>query len=340
MSENSTWKESESGLTIRRESELARIPNGDSSPMSEIISRSLVHIQSSRALAAPQMKAGEERKFEIAPGVSIVMCWIPPGEFLMESPKDDVDRQENERRHFVKITRGYWLAKTQTTQDEWEAVMEDNPSHFRGRNLPVEFVRWNDVCGNESRTGGFLAAINLMASGGERFDLPTEAQWEYAARAGIEGQYPGDLGEIAWYGENSDGMTHPVDQKKSNRWGLHDMLGNVWEWCVSRHDEYPDGAVADPLEPASVSSQALRGGCWDDPEIFPFVAFHFRDYGGYPDYRGSNIGFRLARNLVPSEQPAAKRTEGRAKRGTSVGDEVNSIEPEPTNLPKGAEIIP
>jgi formylglycine-generating enzyme required for sulfatase activity len=205
-----------------------------------MVNRSLAQIQTNQTsglsrsggeLVAP-LKAGDEREFEIAPGVKIVMCWIPPGDFLMGSPEDEVGHRDNETQHRVKITQGFWLAKTPTTQRQWSAVMGNNPSHFKGGDLPVEQVSWSDICGGESRAGGFLGKLNQFASAGGKFDLPTEAQWEYACRAGTTGPYAGDLDEVAWYHANSRLRTHPVGLKKSNDWGLNDMHGNVCEWCA------------------------------------------------------------------------------------------------------------
>jgi formylglycine-generating enzyme required for sulfatase activity len=283
------------GLIVQPSTGLVTMPDGDSSALSEIINRSLAQIQTNRALAVPKRQAGEERDFEIAPGVSIVMCWIPPGEFLMGSPEDEEDRQSDEnreRQHLVRLTKGFWLAKTQTTQAEWQAVMRNNPSAFKGNNLPVDRVSWLDVCGNESRTGGFLGAVNRLAPQGVRFDLPTEAQWEYACRAGTAGPYYGDLDEIAWYEESSDDITHPVGQKKPNAWGLHDMQGIVWEWCADWYGDYPDDIMVDPAGPVSGSGRVLRGGpVVRGIEFLSRVAFRHDDS---PETPWECPGFRVA----------------------------------------------
>ena len=236
-------------------------------------------------------RAGEERVFEITPGVKLTMCWIPAGEFVMGSSKES-----NATPHPVKLTQGFWLSQTEVTQAQWRAVMGNNPSRFKGDDLPVEMVSWNDICGNEERTGGFLGKLNHLQSTGGRFDLPTEAQWEYACRAGKTGDDDGDLGEKAWYSENSDSKTHPVGQKQSNAWGLNDMHGNVWEWCVDWNEDYPTSAATDPSGPASGSGRVFRGGGWGNDANGCRVAYRF--YYDPSDTYGY-IGFRVARSSVP-----------------------------------------
>jgi len=295
-----------SELAILRQTGLTLLPVGDSSALSEIISRCLVYIETSKTLEILRNSlehelsvgrvAGDEHEFEITSGVKIVMCWIPPGEFLMGSPEDEEDRRDHETQHLVKITQGFWLAKTPTTQAQWQAVMGHNPRHFNGEDLPVEFVSWVDICGNESGTGGFLGELNKRLPSGGRFHLPTEAQWEYACRAGTTDPYYGDLNEIAWYLENSDDNTQPVGQKKPNEWGLHDMLGNVWEWCSDWDGDYDLGVVTDPTGPASGLHRVLRGGGWFSNAGGCRVAGRGR-YA--PAGRYGLVGFRVARSSVP-----------------------------------------
>jgi formylglycine-generating enzyme required for sulfatase activity len=236
-------------------------------------------------------RAGEKREFEIAEGVKLTMCWIPAGEFVMGSSKES-----DATLHPVKLTQGFWLSQTEVTQAQWRAVMGNNPSHFQGGDLPVESVSWNDICGNEARTGGFLGKLNQLQPNGGRFDLPTEAQWEYAARARNTGDDEGDLGAKAWYSDNSDSKTHPVGQKQSNAWGLNDMQGNVWEWCSDWKADYSTGAATDPTGPASGSNRVGRGGSWFNDAYNCRVAF--RNYY-YPSFTDFGIGFRVARSSVP-----------------------------------------
>jgi formylglycine-generating enzyme required for sulfatase activity len=286
----------ETGLIIPPGSGLALLPNEDPPVLSEIINRSLAHIQTRKSLSVTERRAREEWEFEIAPGVKMVMCWIPPGEFLMGSPEDEEERDYDETQHRVKITQGFWLAKTPTTQAQWQAVMGNNPSRFQGEDLPVESVSWDDICGNESGTGGFLGALNELIPMGGRFHLPTEAQWEYACRAGTTEPYYGDLDEIAWYDDNSDDKTHAVGQKKPNEWGLHDMLGNVWEWCSDWFGDYDMLAVTDPAGPASGSHRVYRGGFWRSyAGNCRVAARYYRD----PGLSAYDVGFRPARSSVP-----------------------------------------
>ncbi len=287
----------ETGLLIVGDSSLALLGKGTSPALEEMVSRSLAQIRANPAsglshrsgeLVAP-LKAGDEREFEIAPGVKIVMCWIPPGEFLMGSPEDE-DLEEDETQHHVKITQGFWLAKTPITQMQWRAVMADNPSHFKGDDLPVEQVSWDDICGDELQPGGFLGKLNQFRSADGRFALPTEAQWEYAARAGTTGPYAGNLDEMEWYDENSGGETHPVGLKKANNWGLQDMQGNVWEWCADWCDDYDMNVVEDPTGPTLGVYRVIRGGCWCDDAIGCRVA---RRNEFPPPVNFNIIGFRV-----------------------------------------------
>ena len=237
--------------------------------------------------------AGEERDFEIAPGVKMTMCWIPPGEFMMGSPAGELGRYGDEDQHRVRITKAFWLAKTETTQAQWRAVMGNNPSLFKGDNLPVEGVSWNDIAG----PGGFIEKANKATAVGEGgFSLPTEAQWEYACRAGETGLYSGGtLDQVAWYDGNSGDKTHPVGSKKPNAWGLHDMHGNVWEWCADWYGDELSGGI-DPQGASTGVNRVYRGGSWYDGAASCRAAGRL----GYYPALYFFLGFRPA--LVPSEK--------------------------------------
>ncbi len=201
-------------------------------------------------------------------------------------------------QHRVRITKPFYLGKYLVTQEQWEAVMGNNPSHFKGPKNPVEMVSWDDC-------QQFLGKLNAKAgSGAGKFQLPTEAQWEYACRAGSKTKYCfGDdeskLGEYAWYDANSGNKTHPVGEKKPNAWGLYDMHGNVWEWCQDwwKDGYYKESRVDDPTGAATGSSRVLRGGSWGNPARGCRSAD--RDYGG-PGICADILGFRVAR--VPADK--------------------------------------
>lgn len=191
----------------------------------------------------------------------------------MGSPEDEVGRRENETQHWVTITQGFWLGKYVVTQSQWRAVMGSNPSYFKGENLPIE----GEIFGAISRSGGFLEKVNLFAACGGMFALPTEAQWEYACRAGTTTAFNNgtnltstedicrNLDEVGWYSENSGGEIHPVGLKKANAWGLHDMHGNSWEWCAGGHDRSDNAnAVTNRSGYIDGSFVVVRGGCWGD----------------------------------------------------------------------------
>jgi formylglycine-generating enzyme required for sulfatase activity len=185
--------------------------------------------------------------------------WIEPGIFTMGSPKSEAGRWDDEGpQHEVTLTRGFWLGDTPVTQALWTAAMGNNPSYFKAPERPVEQVSWDDV-------QEFLKKMNARISG-LGLKLPTEAQWEYACRAGTEGANYARSGEtladIAWFDENSGGETHPVALKRCNDWGLYDMLGNVWEWCADGKRGYAAKPVTDPAGPLDSASRALRGGSW------------------------------------------------------------------------------
>ncbi len=211
--------------------------------------------------AASAERAGSVRTIALPGGVEMELVWCPPGRFTMGSPAGEgffqkgkeSGRWDDERQHEVILTEGFWMAKTEVTQKQWKSVMDDNPSYHKGDALPVENVSWDDCV-------EFCRRVGLA--------LPTEAQWEYACRAGTEGAYAeaGGLDALGWYAGNSGGKTHPVGRKRPNAWGLHDMHGNVWEWCADWYGDYPEGVVTNPTGVASGKNRVLRGGSfWSSP---------------------------------------------------------------------------
>jgi len=185
---------------------------------------------------------------------------IPAGELQMGSNDTGADDDEKPV-HTVRLTKPFYLGKYEVTQAQWEAVMGNNRSHFKGDSAwPVESVSWEDV-------QEFIRRLNARERGTASYRLPTEAEWEYAARAGSTTAYSfgnsaSDLGRYAWYGDNAGGKTHPVGQLQPNAWGLYDMHGNVWEWVQDWFGTYPSGTVADPAGPTSGSGRVYRGGGW------------------------------------------------------------------------------
>ena len=223
---------------------------------------------------------GDPRVFD---GVEFV--WVPPGQFQMGSTSSEADGDERPLTQ-VRISRGFWMGKYEVTQAQWQAVMGSNPSRFTncGGDCPVEQVSWEDV-------QEFIGKLNAR-SGGRPYRLPTEAEWEYAARAGTTEERHGDLDAIAWYSRNSGGTTHPVGEKAANAWGLHDMIGNVWEWVQDWYGSYPGGSVTDPTGPGSGSGRVLRGGSWIYFARYCRSAFRGRNS---PGNRSNTLGFRLVR---------------------------------------------
>ena len=232
-----------------------------------------------------KLRGPEEGQAWAVPELNLEMAYIRPGTFQMG---------EGSGAHQVTLTKAYWLGATEVTQGQYDAIVGTNPSYFKGTDLPVEQVTWYEALEfcrkltERERTAGRLPE-------GYEYTLPTEAQWEYACRAGTTGDYAGNLDEMAWCDQNSDGTTHPVRQKRANAWGLHDMHGNVWEWCLDWYGDYPGGSVRDPTGPASGSERVFRGGSWG------FTARLCRSaYRGSvaPGGSGDYVGFRLA--LAPS----------------------------------------
>jgi len=191
--------------------------------------------------------------------------------------------------HNVTLS-SFYIGKYPVTQAQWQAVMGDNPSYFKGENLPVEQVSWHDAQEYINR---------LNAATGKKYRLPTEAEWEYAARGGNKSQgykYSGSnsIGNVAWYGDNSGNTTHAVGTKQANELGIYDMSGNVWEWCQDWYESYSSSAQTNPTGPSWGSYRVFRGGSWDFNAQYCRVSF--RD-GIYPDDRFDDVGFRVALSL-------------------------------------------
>ena len=202
--------------------------------------------------------------------------WIPPGRFRMGcSPGDKECYLDESRAHEVEITKGFWIGETEVTQEAYQRITGQNPSHFKGAKRPVEQVSWTEA-------KSYCTAIGLR--------LPTEAEWEYAARAGDKRARYGEVDKIAWYVGNSNSSTHDVGGKLPNAWGLYDMLGNVYEWTADWfQDSYEGAAAINPKGPATGKYKPLRGGSWGDN---PRGARVSNRSGGEPAFLSSGVGFR------------------------------------------------
>ncbi|NUM56541.1 MAG: formylglycine-generating enzyme family protein [Candidatus Hydrogenedentes bacterium] len=254
--------------------------------------------------------AGEQRTF-----AGIEFCWVPAGTFMMGSPASEQDRQPNEVQHEVTITKGFWIGKYEVTQAQWEAAMGNNPAKFVNAASPVEQVSHDDC-------QRFVETLNQRGEG--TFRLPTEAEWEYACRAGTKSAYsfgddksvfdqyararhevvkkpepetkdakqPQVAAEEAEEEEDKERGTLPVGSLKQNPWGLHDMHGNVAEWCSDWFGEYPAGPATDPEGAESGHLRITRGGHWDYSPAF--IRSAYRNYN-LPDRSYGNLGLRLVR---------------------------------------------
>ena len=228
---------------------------------------------------------GQSERIFMVNGVSFTMKLVEGGTFQMGG--NDSDADSNEKPVHSVTLNNYYIGETEVTQALWKAVMGSNPSRFKGDNLPVEKVGWNDC-------QEFIRKLNQMT--GKQFRLPTEAEWEYAARGGKTGKgykYAGSntIDNVAWYTQTTnDKGTKPVKTKSPNELGLYDMSGNVWEWCSDRYGNYSSGSQTNQQGPSSGSYRVLRGGSWYNRARCCRVSD--RDFS-FPDYIGSRQGFRL-----------------------------------------------
>ena len=234
----------------------------------------------------------EKGSDEVTNSIGMEFVLTKPGSFVMGSPLDEPGRGDDEGpQHRVTISQAFYIGKFEVTQGQWLAVMGTNPSKFKaGDDYPVELVSWNDVV---------EFCRKLSDREGVTYRLPTEAEWEYACRAGSTTEYywGDDIdSRYCWYKDNSGNRSHQVGGKLPNARGLHDMLGNVWEWCSDWYGEdyYKNSPVENPGGPSSGRYRVLRGGCWS------YGADALRSahrYGYAPINGGSYIGFRCVREV-------------------------------------------
>ena len=251
--------------------------------------------------------------------IGMVLVPIPAGEFMMGDPTNPTHPT-----HPVTLTKPFHLGAFEVTQEQYEKVMGKNPSRFKGTNNPVEKVSWDDAAEFCRR----LSELPEEKAAGHVYRLPTEAEWEYACRAGTTTAYSfGDdesqLGQYAWFGKNSGYATHPVGEKKPNPWGLYDMHGNVWEWCQDWYDDYPSEPVTDPTGPTTGSARVFRGGDLLFGAAYCRVA---RRRTLAPTLRSNDLGFRLALSPLGVSPEAAK---GEGAEPSGVGTEGVKAEPRP-----------
>ncbi len=235
-------------------------------------------------------------------GVRQDFRWIELGTFLMGSPLDEPEREDDETPHEVTLGKGFWLADTTVTQALWEAVMGEHPSRFKGANRPVENISWHNAQAFIDKMNGLKAALRLC--------LPTEAQWEYACRAGtttpfsfgdqigservnFNGTAPYNKGRQSEYRR----QTVEVGSLPPNEWGLYEMHGTVLEWCQDRYGDYPVQPVVDPQGTASGTDRVLRGGSWIYFGGYCRSAYRYHGDPAYRVFFDAFYGFRLARGL-------------------------------------------
>lgn len=243
------------------------------------------------SLYAKKLVPGEDFVVRIS-NVNLEMVYVKAGTFVMGASEEDGEAGSAEKpAHEVTLTKDYYISRYEVTQGLWKAVMGKNPSLFmHGDDYPVEQVSWTDA-------QEFCRKLSRMT--GRKYVLPTEAQWEFAARGGVKSKgfkYSGSnvLDEVAWYLDNSKYETHPVGQKQPNELGIYDMSGNVWEWCQDQYNAYGGEPQTDPLGVADIDSRVLRGGSWgSDAKKYRISGRH--ELRPSSSYNGT--GFRLV--LIP-----------------------------------------
>jgi sulfatase modifying factor 1 len=233
--------------------------------------------------------------------IGMKFVWIPPGNFLMGSPKEEKERREDESQHKVTLTKGFYMGVYAVTQEQYETVMGNNPSAFKGENnLPVEQLSWEDCQ---------VFIKKLRDKDKKAYRLPTEAEWEFACRAGTktpfyfgetistdQANYNGEAYFNGKKGVNRE-KTTPVGIFPANAWGLHDMHGNLWQWCQEWYGDYPQIDLVDPQGPEKGEKRVLRGGSWFDKPRYARSAFRFMEV---PGRGGPNIGFRVCFFIEPT----------------------------------------
>ena len=243
--------------------------------------------QQASSSSSPVSFGGNTISIPVKNGITIDMVKVEAGTFMMGATSEMQDPFDDQKPvHQVTLTNDYYMGKYEVTQALWQAVMGSNPSFFKGDDLPVEQVSWNDC-------QEFVSKLTRMT--GRKFRLPTEAEWEYAARGGKKSrgyQYSGssNISDVAWYDGNSGNKTHPVGMKQANELGIYDMTGNVDEWCQDWYGSYVSSPQTNPIGANSGSKRVSRGGCWYYTAWICRSSFRDRNT---PDCRISGLGLRL-----------------------------------------------
>jgi len=247
---------------------------------------------STQPTTRPSTQPAKELALDLGGGVAMKLVLIPAGKFLMGSPSGESGRYDREGpQRGVTLSKPFYMGVYEVTQEQYQAMMGNNPSKFKGSTQPVEQVSWDDAV-------DFCQRLSQKTGGTVR--LPTEAEWEYACRADSRtrfcfGDSDNRLGHYGWYGSNSGSRTHSVGQKKPNDWSLYDMHGNVYEWCADRYgDSYANANAVDPHGPDSGTDRVLRGGCWF---YFPQLCRSAYRAKAGPGHRGYGFGFRVVLDL-------------------------------------------
>ena len=263
------------------------ISEGQTMSISGTLSSNKASSSNGYASSSSLASGGNTIFIPVKKGISIEMVKVEAGTFMMGATSEMQNSGDNEKPvHQVTLTKDYYMGKYEVTQALWQAVMGSNPSKFKGDDLPVEQVSWNNC-------QEFISKLNSMTD--RKFRLPTEAEWEYAARGGKKSrgyQYSGSnsISDVAWYTDNSGRKTHPVGTKQSNELGLYDMAGNVWEWCQDWYDSYVSSSQTNPTGVVLGWSRVYRGGGWNN---FPSSCrSSYRSYNE-PYSRYIGLGFRL-----------------------------------------------
>ena len=282
-----------SDLQIRLSKEaVAAVSNANDVMQDNVSTSSTSSLQSATtssgfSLTSSVSSGSNEISIPVKNGITIDMVKVEAGTFMMGATSEMQNPYDGEKPvHQVTLTNDYYMGKYEVTQALWKAVTGKNPSHFKGDDLPVEQVSWKDC-------QKFISKLNSMT--GRKFRLPSEAEWEYAARGGKKNrgyQYSGNsnISDVAWYTDNSGRKTHPVGMKQSNELGLYDISGNVWEWCQDWYGSYVGSSQTNPSGAVSGSNRVLRGGSWYCNA--KFCRSSYRN-SGTPDFRYGSLGLRL-----------------------------------------------